>query len=170
MIGIFAGVTIEWISVRSLMQATTFEQLRQGMALWPLLQRVGLPSYLIVLASGIYLATRLSVWEFAWVAIAVPTLVFVAVASAVIGPRRGRIRAATGTGPVTDDAQRKLRDPMILASWRFRTALLSGLVLEMTTKPEYGGVLIIIVTGVIGIAWAALPWAASEGRRQQRVI
>src|SRR5262249_23286780 len=135
MVGIFAGVEIEWIRVRSLMRATTYEQVRQGMALWPLLQRACLTSFLIVVASGIYLATTLTVWEFAWGAIAVPTLVIVAIAGAVTIPRRGRIRATTGTGtgPVSDDALRKLRDPMILASWRFRTALLSGLVLEMTT-------------------------------------
>jgi len=169
MIGIVAGVTIEWISVRSIMQATTYEEVRYGIALWPLLQRVGLPSFLVVLASGIYLATRLAVWRFAWAAIAVPTLVLVAAAGAVIGPRRGRIRAATttGSGRLANDARLIARDPMILASWRFRTALLSGLVLEMTTKPEYAGVIMIFIAAILGIAWGALAWATS-GRRDQQ--
>src|SRR5262245_37058138 len=122
MVGIVASVTIEWISVRSLMRATTYEEARQGMDMWPLLQRVGLPSFLVILASGIYLATTLAVWLFAWAAIAVPTLVVVAAAGAVIGPQRARIRAAaaTGVGPLSNAAQLKLRDPIILASWRFR--------------------------------------------------
>src|SRR5262245_60566743 len=151
------------------MRATTYEEARQGLALWPLLQRVGPPSYVLVLASGIYLATSLAVWQYAWAAIAVPTLVVMTGAGAVIGPRHGRIRAAiaAGKGPLAHDTQLRLRDPMIVASWRFRTALLGGLVLEMTTKPDYAGVLIIIVTGILGIAWGALPWSASEHRRQQ---
>jgi hypothetical protein len=159
-VGMFAAVTIEWISVRSLLQATTYEEARQGMALWPLRQRIGLPSFLLVLASGIYLATSLDVWKSAWVAVALPTLVIVAVAGAVINPRFGRMRVATATGigPLRSDAQLKVHDPMIVTSWRFRTALLSGLVLEMAAKPDYAGVLIIIVAGVIGIAWGALPW------------
>src|SRR5262249_4608952 len=147
--------------------ATTYEEARQGMALSPLLQRVGLPSYLVVLASGLYLATSLAVWEFAWAATAVPTLVVVAVAGAVIGPRRGRIRVATATGigPLTDDVRLTLRDPMIPASWRFRAALLTGFVLEMTTKPDSAGLLIIVLAGVLGIAWGALPWAAERPRQ-----
>ena len=169
MVGIVAGVTIEWISIPSLVPATTYEEARQGMALWPLLQRIGRPSYLLVLASGIYLAASLAAWQYAWAAIAVPTLVVVAIAGAAIGPRLGRIReaTATGIGPLSNDAHLKLRDPMILASWRFRTALLSGLVLEMTAKPNFAGVPIIIGAGVIGIAWGALPWVTSERRLQQ---
>src|SRR5262249_39808593 len=96
--GVFAGLTIEKISVRSFRLATTFEEARQGIALWPLLQRIGLPSYLVILLSGIYLATSLAVWEFSWASVAVPTLVLVTVAAAVLGPQRGRIRAATATG------------------------------------------------------------------------
>src|SRR5262245_21501208 len=172
MVGVFAGLTIEKISVRSLRLATTFEEARQGIALWPLLQRIGLPSYLVILLSGIYLATSLAVWEFSWASVAVPTLVLVTVAAAVLGPQRGRIRAATATGigPLTDNARLTLRDPLIPASWRFRTALLSGVVLEMTTKPDYAGVLIIILAGVIGIAWAALPWIMPERPGQHPVI
>src|SRR5262245_55910981 len=152
------------------MLATTYEEARHGTALWPLLQRLGRLSYLLVLASGMYLARSLAAWRFAWVAVAVPTLVVVAVAGAVIGPRLGRIRAATakGIGPLANDAKVMVRDPMILASWRFRTALLSGLVLEMTMRPD-AGVLVIIAAGVIGLVWGALPWATSERRRQQPV-
>src|SRR5262249_28285303 len=149
MVGIVGSLTIEWISVRSVMRATTYEEVRQGMALWPLLERVGLPSFLLILVSGIYLATRPSASRVARVAIALPTLVLVGVAGRIVGPRRGRMRAATatGNGPLAHDALLSVNDPLILASWRFRTALLGGLVLEMTTKPDYAGVLIIIVAG-----------------------
>src|SRR6266542_1969193 len=128
MIGIVAGQTIEWFSVRTVMRATTYEEVRQGMALTSILQRVGLPSFLVVLASGIYLATSLGVWKLAWAAVAVPTLVVVAVAGGVIGPRRGRLRAATasGTGPLPNDVRIDARDPTMLASWRLRTVLLGG--------------------------------------------
>ena len=169
MIGIVAGLTIEWISERALRRARTYEEARLGIALLPLLQQVGFPSFLVVLISGIYLATTLAVWQYAWASIAVPTLVVVAVAGAVIGPRHRRVRVATATGlgPLSNDAHLKLHDPVIVASWRFRVALLSGLVLEMTTKPDYAGVLIITVAGVLGVVWSALSWAISERRHQQ---
>jgi hypothetical protein len=66
-----------------------------------LLAPIGIPSVLIVLASGIYLATTLGVWHFGWAQVAVPTLVIAAVAGAIVGPRRNRLRAAfaTNTGP-----------------------------------------------------------------------
>jgi hypothetical protein len=171
-IGVFAALTIEWISLRTLMGAETYEEARQGFALSPLLQRVAIPSFLVVLSSGIYLGTSLGAWELTWVAVAVPTLVLVAVVGRVIGRRLDRVRAATaaGRGPLPNGVRLKARDPLLLGSWRFRTALLVGLVVEMTTKPDYAGVLLIVAAGLVGIAWAALAWTVQERHRQQEVL
>src|SRR5262245_61314973 len=73
----------------------------------------------------------------------------------------------SGEGPVGPRHAAQAARPNDRGIVAFRTALLGGLVLEMTTKPDYAGVLIIIVTGILGIAWGALPWSASEHRRQQ---
>src|SRR6516164_6942356 len=111
MVGIVAGVTIEWISIPSLVPATTYEEAKRAKRRgkeWHFgrcFSELGV-SYLLVLASGIYLAASLAAWQYAWAAIAVPTLVVVAIAGAAIGPRLGRIReaTATGIGPLSNDA------------------------------------------------------------------
>jgi hypothetical protein len=41
----------------------------------------------------------------------------------------------------------------LVASWRFRAALLFGLVFEMTTKLDSGSVWLMAGASVIGIGW-----------------
>src|SRR5262249_7276077 len=101
-IGIFAALTIEWVGLRHLSQATSYEQAREWARLGRFLAPVGVPSVLVVLVSGIYLATTLGVWNFAWTRVAVPTLVIVAIAARVIASRRARLMSAiaTNAGPL----------------------------------------------------------------------
>jgi hypothetical protein len=58
----------------------------------------------------------------------VPTLVIVAIAGGIVGPRRNRLRAtfAAKDGPLPRSVQIEIRDPLLLASWRLRAALLTG--------------------------------------------
>jgi hypothetical protein len=115
----------------------------------------------VVLASGIYLATTLGVWELGWVRLAVPTLVVVAIAGAIVGPRRNQLRAAiaNGEGTLPRDLVAQLRHPLLAASWRVRFALLAGLLFEMTVKPDLPGD--VMVTGgalLVGLAWSTPLW------------
>src|SRR5262245_14730521 len=97
MIGLFGALAIEGVSLRSLRRATSYEQAREWAGLWSLLLPLGLPSVLVVLASGIYLATSLGLWEFGWAQVSVPTVVIVAVAGGIVGPRRNRLQKAIAT-------------------------------------------------------------------------
>src|SRR5262245_43092439 len=97
MVGLFAALAIEGVSLRSLRRATSYEQAREWAGLWSLLAPVGAPSLVVVLASGIYLATTLGLWEFGWVKVAVPTLVMVAVAGGIVGPHRKRLQKSVAT-------------------------------------------------------------------------
>jgi hypothetical protein len=155
MVGLFAALTIEGVSLRWLRRATTYEQARGWAGLWSLLVPLGVPSVLVLLASGLYLATTLGLWQFGWVEVALPTLVIVAVAGAVTGPRRNRLRKsiATNAGALPNGLKAELRHPLLLASWRFRAVLLLGLVFEMTTKLDSGSLLLMAGVSVIGIGW-----------------
>ena len=115
MIGLFAALTVEWVSLRSLRRATSYEQARESAGLWSLLAPLGGPSLLVVLASGAYLATTLGVWVVGWVEVAVPTLVVVAIAGGITGPHKTRIRVAiaTNAGPLTRDLQTQLRQSLV---------------------------------------------------------
>ena len=139
-----------------------YEQAREWTGLWSLLVPLGLPSLVAVLASGIYLATTLGVWDSGWARAAIPTLVIVAVAGGIVGPRRNRLRAAIAmsAGPLPRDFRIQLQQPLFPASWRFRAALIVGLVFDMTAKPDVGGVLLISTAAAVGIVLALPVWTA----------
>jgi hypothetical protein len=135
---LFAALAIEWLSLHRLAKSKSFEQAREWSDTWRLLLPVGLPGMLVVLSSGIYLAVTVGAWELGWVRVAVPTLVLVAIAGAIVGPRRNRLRSvlAEGFGALPADLQDQLRHPLFIASWRVRAALLVALVFAMTARPD----------------------------------
>jgi hypothetical protein len=144
-IGLFATLVIEWISVGRLRQSTSYEQAREWAGLWRLLGPVGGPSTLVVLASGIYLATMLGAWEIGWVRAAIPMLILVGIAGAPAGRGRKRIRAdiEARSGPIPGEVRTRLRNPRLVASIRFRATLLAAVVFAMTARPTLGAAVII---------------------------
>jgi hypothetical protein len=157
-IGLFAALVIEWLSLRLLQRSASYEQGRESMALWGLVAKVGGPATLVALASGIYLARSISAWNRSWVAVAIPTLIVIAIAgipSARIRKRLAKL-IAVNAGSLPDELRTQLTPRTWTASLRVRTALLLGLVYEMTAKPTEG-VLAIVAFAVLGLAWAAIP-------------
>jgi hypothetical protein len=155
-VGLFATLSIEWVSLRFLRRATSYEQARQWTRAWRLLIATGALAVLTALASGIYLATSLGVWSVGWVAVAIPTIVAVAIVGGLTAPARNRLvgALAVNSGPLPDDVQRKVTRPVWLAaSLHVRTALLCGLLYEMTVRPE-AGVATMGIIGLVGVAWA----------------
>jgi hypothetical protein len=160
-VGLFVALAVEWLGVRHLRVSTSYEQAREWSQPFKVLLPLGMPATLVVLASGIYLATTMSVWEAGWVKPALPTLVVVAIAGAIVGPRRARSIAAIakGAGPLPVDLVAQLRHPLLVASWRVRCALLAGLLFEMTAKPDLRGA--VVATGgaaLVGLVWSAPLW------------
>jgi len=153
-IGAFAALSIEWLGLRSLRRATSYEQAREWMNVWRGLPALGAPSLLGVLVSGIYLASSLGVWTAPWVAAAIPTLVVVAIAGGSTAPSRNRVHAAIGahTGALPFDLQMQLKARLWQVSLRVRTVLLAGLVFQMTMKPE-ANLLVLAAVGLIAGAW-----------------
>src|SRR5262249_15715882 len=160
-IGIFAALTIEWVGLKHLSQATSYEQAREWARLWRFLAPLGVPSVVVVLVSGIYMAARLGAWSFAWTKVAVPTLVIVAIAATVFGPPQARLMSAiaTNAGRLPPLLLRDLKQPLFLASLRLRAALLVGLVFEMTARPDPGGAVV-----MVGFVLAGVVWAIAAGR------
>jgi hypothetical protein len=159
--GLFAVLAIEWVSLRQLKKANSYEQAREWAGLWSLLLPLGMPALLVALASGIYLATTTRAWELGWVAVAVPSIVLVAAAGATVGPRRNRLRAAlaSGSGPLPSEMQLDLRHPLLAASLRWRAALLTGLLFVMSVRPD-PALAVIGSFALIGLAWSLTAWRA----------
>jgi len=159
MIGLFCTLTIEGLAVFFLRRSTTHEQVREWTRLWTLLPAIGAPATLLSLASGIYLATQLGLWEFRWTQVAVPTLAIVAIAGGVVGPRRNRLRSTIGAnrGPLPAITQDEIRHPLFPTSWIVRASLLSGLVFVMVIKPDRAiGTLTLFA--LLGLAFCAPQW------------
>ena len=168
MIGLFIVLAIEGVSLRWVRRATSYEQARDWVALWGLLTPIGIPSVLVVLASGIYLASTLGMWQFGWARVALPTLVIVAVAGAIVGPRRNRLRAAvaTNTGPLPRSVLIELGHPLLRASWGLRAMLLLSLVFEMTTKLDAGSFTLNGGAALVAAAWGLTMWRSWQSERR----
>jgi hypothetical protein len=160
-LGLFAALALEWVSLRRLQRSTSYEQAREWSSLWSLLLPIGLPAVLAVLASGIYLATTVGAWELGWVKVAVPTFVLVAIAGAVVGPRRKRLQAdlAEKKGSLPVEMRLRFRDPLFITSLRCRAALLLSLVFVMTNRPE-SALLTIASFGAVGVLASVPAWRA----------
>ena len=156
-LGLFAALAIEWVALRSLARATSYEQSREWTRVLRMLPAIGAPSLVAALLSGIYLATSLGAWRLSWVAVAIPTLVIVAVAGGLTAPARNRMRQMLigSVGALPNAVQAQLSQTFWRRSLRLRTALLSGLVFEMTVRPE-AGVWVIGGVAVLGLAWGAV--------------
>src|SRR5262245_16440217 len=154
-IGLFAALAIEWVGLRFLRRATSYEQAREWTRVWHLLMPIGAPATLGALASGIFLATSLGVWSAGWVAVGIPTMVLVAVIGGATAPARKRVDMAIGqhSGVLPKDVAHQLKHPRwVGASLRLRTALLFGVLFDMTVKPE-AGVVAIVTIGLVGLVW-----------------
>ena len=163
MVGLFGAVTLEGVTLWFLRRATSYEQAREWTATWRLLPWLGGPSMLVALASGIYMASALGLWDFGWTRIAVPTIVVVAILGAVLAPARKRLQAAIGahTGVLPPELQTQLHAPLAAASWRLRTAVLIGLVFEMTLKTD-AGLLTMAPFALVGALGAAAAWTRTH--------
>jgi hypothetical protein len=157
-IGLFAALVIEWMSLRLLQRSASYEQGRESMAVWGLVAKVGGPATLVALASGIYLARTIGAWNLSWVAVAIPTMIVIAIAGVPSARIRKRLAnlIAVNAGRLPDELRTQLTPRTWTASLRVRTALLLGLVYEMTAKPTEG-VVAIAAFAVLGLAWGAMP-------------
>lgn len=158
-VGLFTVVGIEWVSLRGLGRSLTYEQARDWSGLGRLLMLIGLPATLVALASGIYLATTEGLWSVSWAFVAVPAYLGVMVAGGIAGPRRNRADTAlrTGAGSLPGELRRQVRHPVLIASWRFRTALLVGILFIMTARPSWA-VWAIVSAAALGIIWSVPAW------------
>jgi uncharacterized membrane protein len=165
-VGLFVALAIEGLYVAAIGRASSYEQARGAVALERLLLPIGMPSVLVALATGIYLATTMSFWSLGWVKLAVPALVVVAIAGALVGPPRIRIRAAVakGAGALPDEVKAAFGSRGLVASLRFRSVVLTALLFEMTTKLAGPFDVVALLASVV----AGLMWAASFRPRESR--
>ena len=160
-IGYFVGMGTWLFGLAAMRRAQRVEQVRS------LVQLVGLSgplfglSVLLLLAAGLYMA--LTAWGLltSWIMVGLISLVLLApLGTAFLEPRRrviDRLAQKAPDGPLPEELERCIHDPILLTVPQTLTALLLGVVFLMTTKPSLvGSIIVMAVALVLGLVWGAL--------------
>jgi hypothetical protein len=156
-LGLFAALGIEWAAAGPLRRAASDDEARPYVRLLVSLGRVGGPSAGTLLVTGIYMSA--TAWgRQPWTGLALLGLLCLAVlAAGVTGRRVAAIGRSLDADSGKDGSLRlRLHDPVLVASLRLRTAIATGIVFLMTSKPAAGLALGAMGAAVaIGLAWSA---------------
>ena len=93
MLVLFISIAFEWLTLESLRRATTSEQASSLVRLREMLPRVYGIAFVTLFVSGIYLARRLGLFEFAWVRLALGLLILMGILRRASCPITGACRA-----------------------------------------------------------------------------
>jgi hypothetical protein len=163
-LGFFVALGLEWVGLQQMRNATTTEQVRQGMRISGSTRRLGMASMLTILVFGFYLAAV--AWGgSAWIIVTLGVMVvMIALSVALTGPRMAVLGQALASekGPPSSSLQQLASHPLLWISIQTRVAIALGIVFLMTVKPGLGGSLLTIgVATVLGLAFS-LPMKRSQ--------
>jgi Predicted integral membrane protein (DUF2269) len=160
-IGYFVGMGTWLFGLATMRRAQRVEQVRS------LVKLVGLSgplfgiSVLLLLTAGLYMA--LTAWSLltGWVVVGLISLVLLApLGTAFLEPRRrviDRLARTAPDGPLPEELERSIHDPILLIAPQTLTTLLLGVVFLMTTKPSLVGSIVVMAIALpLGLAWGAL--------------
>jgi hypothetical protein len=173
-LGVFAALSLEAVGLVHLRRATTANEARFWIAFAPGLPALAIGSLVLLLLSGILMTAQMAGWMLAWPRVAMGALILIGPLGAITGRRMRAIRAACAANkPNESDLLGKLRDPFLKFSMNIRIALVLGIVLLMTAKPELRESLGVVVSSVFlgfvsTVFWrrdSASPIARAESRQ-----
>jgi hypothetical protein len=166
-IGYFLGIGILLLILLDVRRTQRVEQARALLRLNDRTAPYSRVSAIVLLISGLYMA--FSTWTPlpSWILVALVSLVVMVPISAVlIAPRRiainQQLARETPEGALSADLQRRLNDPVLLATSTTVTTLLVGLVALMTTKPDLLICLIVMGSALLVGVVAGLLVSASK--------
>ncbi len=154
-LGLSVALGLEWTGLRQIRNAVLPEQVRAWMGILKSTNKVGFPSMLTTVITGVYM--MLIMWGRApWTMVTIGSLVLVIVLSVALSkPRMMAIGRALATkkGPVSQTFQNLVNDPILWISIQTRVAIVLGIVFLKIAKPDLAGSLLTIgVAIVLGLA------------------
>jgi len=168
---LFAGLALEWAAVSYLRRNPPRFQADSSLHLAGVAPRLYGPALGVILLSGGYLGSKIDGFSQGWVLVSVVTLFFIGIIGVAFTAPRYRALLKTfenKTEGVSSALQNRRRDPVLLASVRFRIALVFGVVLLMASKLNLRLSLITIACAVaLGILVAIPSWWRSPIERVQ---
>ena|ERR1700722_7331134 len=159
-LGIFAALILEAAALVRLRRAMSASEARGWIEFAPGMPALAIGSLVFLLLSGIVMTGQMSGWMLAWPRVALGALILLGPLGAVSGRRMRAIRqACAATNRNESELLGKLRDPFLKFSMNIRIALVIGIVLLMTAKPELRESLGIVVSAVfLGFVSTLLFW------------
>ncbi len=161
---LFASMTMQGVALRMARRAVTLEPVRESAAIAGLTRVVGPVSVVLILVPGLYMTATSWGWV-PWIIVGLAVWVVIAALGTVAGIRltfAGRA-AAAGGDELSPEQLRRIRSPLPLATWRMSVALVLGVVLLMTIKPDTSGALLTIaVAAAAGVAASLPAWRRSR--------
>jgi uncharacterized membrane protein len=138
-LGLFAGLTIEWVTVGALKRANPAET-RIWINLWQSLLPLTILSAVLLLASGFYLAATTSPFRQGWIQISMLAVFIIAVSGAISNKQiRAFGKGTNGGGAVP---------AIVPLAVSCRTEIALGVVLLMTIKPDLTESVAVVVIAV----------------------
>jgi len=155
-LGMFIAIAIEWVCLVNLQKAENTGNAKQWLKISSRLNRIHAPSWITILASGIYM--MVTVWRHQdWITATFALIILMIVLGAVLSAKRfkviGKQIEQYGQTGLTSELQYKLNDPVLLYSITLRTSIALEIILLMTVKPELTGAL---ASSVIAVAAGVL--------------
>lgn len=164
-LGIFAALSLEVVVLYHLRRAASGQEAGAALDLAPGLPAIFGASGLVAVLTGVYLTLQTSAWQ-PWLKIAMVALVVMAPLGAISGRKMRTIRRLAASEETTDfELARSLQDGFLAFSLNCRMALVLGIVLLMTAKPEFresiGAALAALVLGLAStvLFWRGAPAA-----------
>jgi hypothetical protein len=173
-LGLFIGISMQWISVQRLSQAQNVAQVREGTSLVAIQERLWPTASLLILLAGIYMTVTAWGWSTPWIDISLAALIGQgAIGGALISRRLKAIHTGvaateTPTGAFPSELKVQITNPVLRIAAQINVFTGLGVVFLMTTKPGLGGSLITLAVALLlGIVAAPTSWATRWRRRSQ---
>jgi hypothetical protein len=162
-LGMFAALSFEVLSLFHLRRASTWADARRWMEPVPGLPLVAAGSLLVILFSGIYLTMKMSAFGLAWPKVTIGAFLLMAPLGALTARRMRTIhRASAYAQAFNSELLRRLQDPILKTSLGIRIAVFLGIVLLMVAMPElWESISIVGVAVVLGFLSSLLAWRRS---------
>ena len=136
-LALFTALSFEVLSLFHLRRASTLSEVHLWLDPVPRLPVAAMGSLLAVVFSGIYLIIRMSAFGEAWPKVSIAAILIVAPIAATTARRMRAIRRTCATATaINSELESRLQDPFLKVSLGIRIAVILGIVLLMSAKPE----------------------------------
>jgi len=158
-LGVFVALGLEWTALRHIRSARLPEQVLPWMGMLKNTNKLGFPSMLTTIITGIYMVMNGVGWV-PWILVVLGALVLMIVLSVVLTkPRMVAIGQALAVekGPLSQTFHNLVNHPILWISIQTRVAIALGIVFLKVAEPTLGGSLLTIgVAIVLGVVSALL--------------